>query len=395
MKHIREMDSKNHTVIMMQVENEIGTVGSRRDFSEPANAAFNSQVPPELMEYLEKNKTLLHPGVLEAWGKQGFRKEGKWEDVFGTGVLKKEWKDMSYLTEELFMAWNYGRYVGKVAAAGRAEYNLPMYVNAWLKQPEQYGHAPGNYPSGGPTPQVLAMWRAAAPSIDFIAPDIYIVNEYRYVCEQYTLSGNPLFIPETTGDAASASRVFWTFGKFNTLCYSPFGIDGGDSWANVSDISFIKDSYSTLNQLSQLISKYSGTENLAGLLVDDNNRSDSVVIGGYRIKGTFGKRSGGAEPARVELIGAPGSGQAAVKQSGGALIICTGPGEYYVAGRNMIISFSSENPENVQNISFIYLENGTLKNNEWVPDRRMNGDEFNITLPREKSMIFKTALYTY
>jgi len=390
MKHIRKTDTKHHTVIMIQVENEIGTLRTKRDFSEKADAAFNGPVPEELLNYLVKNKTAIHPGVLEAWEKQGFRTEGTWEEVFGKGVLLDSWKDLSYLTEELFMAWNYAKYVGKIADEGRAEYNLPMFVNAWLKQPGPSGYAPGNYPCGGPTPQVLDVWRAAAPAIDFIAPDIYIVNEFRYVCEQYTLSGNPLFIPETRGDAASAARAFFTFGEFNALGYAPFGIDGGDSGTNDYDISHIKDAYSTLNQLIPIINEYKGNSKTRGLLVDDNNRTDFVTLGGFKISGTLGRRFGGAN-----ANGSSGPNQPTPIQAGGAIIINTGPGEYFISGKNMSISFSPLNPDSTANVSYLLLEDGNFVNNEWVPGRRLNGDEFRITLPPEKSRIYKASLYTY
>jgi len=86
MKHIREIDNKHHTVVMMQIENEIGTLRTKRDYSETANAAFNGTVPSELMNYFKVNIESLHPGILEAWGKQGFKDTGTWEEVFGKGV---------------------------------------------------------------------------------------------------------------------------------------------------------------------------------------------------------------------------------------------------------------------------------------------------------------------
>ena len=395
MKHIRKIDAKQQTVIMIQVENEIGTLETKRDFSNKANISFNGAVPAELMSYLENNKASIHPGVAEAWEKQQFRKEGTWEEVFGKGELLDGWKDLSFLTEELFMAWHYAKYVEFIAKAGKDEYNLPMYVNAWLKQPGRYGHAPGNYPSGGPTPQVIDIWRAAAPSIDFIAPDIYIVDEFRYICEQYTQSGNPLFIPETTGDGASASRAFYSFGKFHALGYAPFGIDGPDGGADINRISDIKDAYSTLNQLLPLINEYGGTENMSGLLVDGISNTDSVTLGGYIIKGRLGKRFGGAELAGVNIFGTQAPGQETSHEAGGALIICTAPGEYFIAGRNMSINFSSQTVDTTSNVSFLLLEEGTFVNNEWNPGRRLNGDEFRITLPSEISKIFKASLYTY
>jgi hypothetical protein len=170
---------------------------ARRDFSPPANAAYHGPVPQMLMDYLVKHKNSLFPELYKVWGANGFRTSGSWEEVFGKSEFRPElenWQFCSFYSEELFSAWNYASYVEKVAGAGKKEYRLPMYVNAWLKQP--YSYWPGRYPSGGPLPQVLDVWRAAAPSIDFIAPDIYM-DEFTMMCREYTRGGNPLFIPET------------------------------------------------------------------------------------------------------------------------------------------------------------------------------------------------------
>ncbi|HEX2970063.1 MAG TPA: DUF5597 domain-containing protein [Bacteroidales bacterium] len=381
MRHINQIDRGDHTVIMMQVENEIGTLGTKRDYCDPANAAFTAQVPESLMSYLKKNRESLHPGVLEALSKQGFRENGTWEEVFGKGELASDWKGMSYLTEELFMAWNYAGYVGEIARAGKEEYNIPMYVNAWLKQPGNSGFAPGNYPSGGPSPQVLDIWRAAAPSIDFIAPDIYIVDQFRYVCDQYTLSGNPLFIPETTGDAAGATRAFYSIGKYSAIGYAPFGIDGNGFYgADVNDLSDLKNAYSIIRQLSPMILKSQGTENISGLLTDENSRNDSVQIGGYTIYGTLGRR----------FDGKPDQGE---KKAGSAMILCTGPGEFIIAGRNIFLRFGTNVPG--ENVSFLSLEDGKFEKDKWVTGRRLNGDEFRVFFPSDSSKIFKLSLYKY
>ena len=401
MKHIREIDQKNQTVIMVQVENEIGTLRTKRDFSDMANSAFNGSVPSELMSYLEKNKSNIHPGVLEAWKKQGFKMKGTWEEVFGKGERLENWKDMSYLTEELFMAWNYAKYVGKVAAAGKKEYNLPMFVNAWLKQPGNYGHAPGNYPSGGPTPQMIDVWRAGAPAIDFIAPDIYITDEWRYVCDSYTRSGNPLVIPETSAGEAGAARAFYTFGKYNTMLFSPFGIDGNGGFVftvSPTDLLQMKDTYSVLKQLDPFIVEKQGSDNLKGLLVDLKNMVDSVTIGGYSIKGRLGRRFGGAELAGVDIFGAAPAAtgsQPVPEQVGGAIIICTAPGEFIISGRNMSIVFSPAIPNDTPNASFLSLEEGRFVDNKWVTLQRLNGDEFLLALSKDKSKIFKVSMYQY
>lgn len=165
------------------------------------------------------HKEILFPELYKVWSINGFKTRGTWEEIFGKSELKsemKDWQFYSYYTEELFMAWNYALYVEKIAARGKKEYPIPMYVNAWLKQSTTSW--PGRYPLGGPLPQVLDIWRAAAPSIDFISPDIYI-DEFTWVCKEYTRSGNPLFIPETRGGTVGAARALYVFGEFNAGCF--------------------------------------------------------------------------------------------------------------------------------------------------------------------------------
>jgi hypothetical protein len=400
MKHIREIDQKDQSVVMVQVENEIGTLHTKRDFSDMANKAFNGPVPSELMSYLEKHKSAIHPGVLQAWEKQGFKMNGTWEDVFGKGVRLDNWKDLSYLTEELFMTWNYAKYVGTIAAAGKKEYNLPMYVNAWLKQPGNAGHAPGNYPSGGPTPQMIDVWRAGAPAIDFIAPDIYATGEWRYICDTYTDSENPLFIPETRGGAAGATRAFFTIGKYDAQLFAPFGIDGneGSEAATEADLLQIKDTYTVISQLAPLIIETQGTNNIEGLLVDQNNKADSVTLGGFTIKGRLGRRFGGAEQAGVDIFGADNASnasQSVPEQVGGAIIICTAPGEFIILGRNLSIDIVSANPNTLSHTSFLLLEEGIFNDSTWITKRRLNGDEFRISLAAENSKVLKVSVYNY
>ena len=99
------------------------------------------------------------------------------------------WRKLYRLSDEFFMAWNYARYLNKVAAAGKAEYPIPMYCNAWLQQPD---HAwPGTYPCGGPVPQVLNIWHCSAPSIDILAPDLYLTQHFDEVVKRFTARWKP------------------------------------------------------------------------------------------------------------------------------------------------------------------------------------------------------------
>lgn len=154
MAHLREKDQEQQTVLMIQVENEMGYLGPGRDRSPDADRAFDGPVPQELISGLAARPTELSPELAAHFNPQG----RSWREVFGDG------------SSEVFMAWRYAIFVNSVADAGKREYPLPMYVNAQLPALME---RPGEYPSGGPHPYYLAIYRAMAPAIDFYSPDIY------------------------------------------------------------------------------------------------------------------------------------------------------------------------------------------------------------------------------
>ena len=197
MRHLKSADPV-HTVIMVQVENEPGTWGgSVRDYSPDAERAFAAPVPAELLKALGTNTGT----------------GGNWKSVFGTNA------------DEFFHAWSVAHFIGQVAAAGKAQYPLPMYVNAALRDPLTPGPA-GTYESGGATDNVLDIWKAAAPAIDILAPDIYENDsaKYRAVLEHYGRPDNTLFVPETIGTSNSSRMCFAALGR-GAVGWSPFGLD--------------------------------------------------------------------------------------------------------------------------------------------------------------------------
>lgn len=265
--------------IWKRMHDEIGTLDfdtfakgtenrSMRDYSTIANSAFKGQVPKQLIDYLSNHRNQLHPVIDSVWKANGQKKNGTWEEVFGKSTPLKpfdhdaenimndnKWQgEYPYLTEEIFNSWYYANYIETIAKKGKEQYPLPMYVNSWIKQ--RFGREPGAYPSGGPQPHLFDIWRAAAPDVDLYAPDIYAIDTYDWVCKEFNNKRNPLFIPETTDTPDGAARAFYTFGKYNTICYSPFGIDG----RNVDNGNSIKITYGMLQHLLPYITKYSGTD---------------------------------------------------------------------------------------------------------------------------------------
>lgn len=227
MRHVKEIDEAHSTVIMVQVENEIGLLGDSRDGSSTANKRFSESVPKELIEHLSTNWDTLHSDLkanLKTFKSLG-RSSGSWEDVFGK----------SSQTDELFMAYHYALYVNHVAVAGRKEYSPPLYTNVWQNYVGDDGEnsfpiiaggggEPGNYPSGGGVSNVLDIWKKFAPSLDLIAPDVYL-NDYSTSCAKYKHLDQPLFIPEQRRDEYGARRIWKAFGSYQAIGTSPFGID--------------------------------------------------------------------------------------------------------------------------------------------------------------------------
>lgn len=154
MKHIASVDKEEGTVIMIQIENEIGMLEDARDYSKEADKLFYAPVPSLFIDYLQKNKRSLHPEMLAKWESQGFKKKGTWQEVFGADVY----------TDEIFMAWSYAQYVERMAKLARSIYNIPLYVNAAMNS---RGRKPGEYPSAGPLAHLIDVWHYAAPNIVF------------------------------------------------------------------------------------------------------------------------------------------------------------------------------------------------------------------------------------
>ena len=366
MRHLREVDGGRHTVLMMQVENETGVLDTPRDYSPAANQAFNGPVPKELMDFLQARQSQLIPQLYAVWKTNGFKISGTWEQVFGKSTVNvNDWQAYSYFTEEIFMAWNYARYVGYVAAAGKKEYNIPMYMNTWIKQP--ISGAPGQYPSGGPQPTVMDVWHAGAPAIDIYSPDCHLTN-FTDWCAWYTQAGNPLFVPESAGDATGAAHALWIFGRHDGICFSPFGIDG-NSGTNTP----LSRVYQLVSTMAPLILEHQGDGSMTAVVLDKAGvTSESVRLGNYNIEARSMTRSAG--PVTNPPV---------------ALFICTGPDDYVIAARGLNIYFTAAT-EPLDNVALATVEEGVYDNGKWIPGRRLNGDE----TPEWKAMRFNADNYS-
>ncbi|MGA2117293.1 MAG: DUF5597 domain-containing protein [Bryobacteraceae bacterium] len=404
MRYIKEADGQQHTVLMMQVENEVGVLRDSRDRSEPANKAFAGPVPKELMDYLQAHKETLAPELREVWGANGFKTSGTWEEVFGPGKpdsvdmpiqtnsppLSQEehqtgWRKLHWPVDEIFMAWQYARYVGKVVAEGNAAYNIPMYVNAWLQQPNMAW--PGTYPSGGPLPQVHDVWRAGAPAIDILAPDLYL-QYFDEVCARFTRNGNPLFIPET---GTNAANVLTAFGKYGAIGYSPFAIERGVSAD--SDLAAV---YRLVAQMTPMIAAHQGTDSITAVRMNQGDEPKKVSLGNYTLELSYTGR--GRVPIAPEPNAmarpAPPAGPAPMEAV--AILIAAGPDEYYMGGGGLRIAFTANTP-GPATVGLGIVQEGKFVDGKWVVVRQLGGDDIGQgeILPLRPNTILRVVVYRY
>jgi beta-galactosidase GanA len=410
MRHIKEVDGQQHTVITMQVENEVGVLRDSRDRSAPANRAFAGPVPRELMSYLQQHKDTLIPELREVWAANGSKTSGTWEEVFGPGKPDSvdmpiqttsppmspeehntSWRQLHWPVDEIFMAWNYARFVGKVIEEGKAEYNIPMYVNAWLQQPNMAW--PGTYPSGGPLPQVHDIWRAGAPSADVLAPDLYL-QYFDEVCERFTRNGNPLFIPETS---ANAANVMSAFGKYNAIAFSPFGIE-----RSVGPDTELAAAYRVISQLAPAIGAQQGKGTITAVRMNRGDAPLNVKLGDYTLNLSYigaGRVPIAPQPATAgeqRPAGAAAQGPPAVQAS--AILIAAGPDEFYfgAGAGGLRIGFTANTP-GPRIVGLGDVQEGKFVDGKWRVVRQLGGDDTGQgeILSLRPNTVLRVTVYRY
>ncbi len=369
MKHLRERDSTEHTVVMMQVENESGSLGAVRDFSPMAQKQFDSAVPQ---------------GLVAAMGKKpGTWQPGTWQQVFGDDA------------DETFAAYSVARYIGQVAATGKKEFDIPMYVNNWLKSPRAYPiqTVPGeDYPSGGPTENMLGVWKEAAPGIDILAPDIYVANSGRYrdVMKQFERPDNPLFVPESLGfgmfpgSSGYARNVFYALGD-GAIGFSPFGLDrarfpsASGAAFSASDgalsdaaleLTTQADNYRLIGSMDRVVAAMEFAGKLKVAVEEPGIAQNEIDFPGWRALITY---------APADVPGPRVASPTSRLHVGRILAAQIGPNEFLVAGMDARVDFLT--PIRVgrlagqKSMQYLRVEEGSYDGKTWKPTRIRNGDE--------------------
>lgn len=396
MKHLKEVDEKEHTVIGIQVENETGLQGEAREHSDEADAAFAEAVPQGLADYMKAHVDSMEPEMKAAV--ENGAASGTWSEVFGP------------VAGEAFSAYKIASYVERVAAAGKAVYELPMSVNCWLDK----GDEAGFYPSGGPVAKVMEIWKYAAPSIDVIAPDIYVQN-FHEICDQYMKMDNPLVIPETAVHSYVAPRMVYCVGHYHAACFAPFGFeDMGQPFNAIQGYLFGMDvtdpllktpqnveeygwCAKTLHSMMDLLASKYGTKDLQAVISEKMDMTPIDLSSMDPAKGMAGMLKSDPENDTM-MFGTFGfkvimNMPMISRKDGVCLIVKESEDTYYILGNACMIAPFSADPAK-PNYDIISLEEGHFENGTWKAGRRLNGDE-SASLSFDEYEILKLKVFTY
>jgi hypothetical protein len=343
MRYLKQADPQ-FTVIMVQVENEPGTWDSMRDYSPQAEQLFSGNVPAELMR----------PEILKALN-VGVVTAGTWKQVFGERA------------DEYFHAWSVAHYINQVAAAGKAEYPLPLYVNVALRDPLSNPFAT-QYESGGATDNVIAIWKTAAPSIDLFAPDIYLQGSDRIlkVLELYDRADNTLFVPEAGLSKVNAKYLYEVLAR-GGIGFSPFGIDNDGNIAMQDELTKrlepYRDEYGIAASMQQQLAAWSFEGKIKCAVEQDDHAAQTVDLGAWKASVSFGNR-------RMQNTASVNE-----EPTGKILFIQQDENTFLVAGTNTYITFSPQASNAGKAWQYLKVEEGYFKDGSFTPIRILNGDE--------------------
>jgi len=339
MKHLKEFDRTDHTVIMMQVENESGIVGSVRDYSPESTKLLNGPVPEKLTTALKK-------------------KPGTWKEVFGGRA------------EEMFTGYYLSSFINAVAEAGKEVYPIPTCVNVWMggydtnDRMTEFDRPGDSYPSGGPQSHMIDLWKATAHSIDVIGPDIYHQSPivYRTILTRYTRPDNPLYVIET-GRGIAPRFLFYALADFSAIGFTPYGVDGGPGPDVSAEFTNIAAGFRLLKPALPVIAELQGTDKLKAAVEEEAITGRMLYFDGYDILVRFHPATRNATPAAGP-----------VAPSGRVLVAQLGPDEFLLAGFDAAVDFKPPMGSEFTEAQYLHVEEGTYENGEWKTTYLRNGN---------------------
>ena len=341
MRHLKTIDGERHTVLLVQVENESGNIGSVRDFSDTANREFAGQVPSDLLAATQNS-------------------QGTWAQVFGGAA------------DEFFQMYHQAKYINEIAAAGKAEFQIPCYINVWIdypaaELPQRQVDTPGiAYPSGGAVQKMVGYWRKLAPAIDMVGPDIYTSDSgiYLETLHAYHRADNPLWIPETGREEPFGKLFYYALGE-GAIGFSPFGIDHPTPAApSDPQYSWHARNFALVGSMDAEIADLEFSGKLKTAVEEPGQATQELDFDGWQATVAFGF-------PQFDGRRAPGTKDT----HGTALVAQLGPDEFLVTGTDASVIFHLPGKSPWMHSEFLSAEEGRYENGVWKTSRRLNGDE--------------------
>jgi hypothetical protein len=366
-KCIKEEDQDYGTVLAVQVENETGLGGTDRDYSNIAQRDYEKPVPEVLRDIEIKNSG-------------ASKKDSSWRGQFGR------------YAHEVFTAWHHAVYTNCIASAGKEIMDITMFANAMLG--DSIDEAGLSYNSGGPVVRVLDIWKAGAPAIDLLCPDIYNPgrDEYEHFCRAYSRADNPLFIPESgfwgTSSAINIIRAAAEHRAIGICCFGAESALNDDGEIN-DESKEAAVSFKIVNSIAPLLIKYHGTERIYPLIQEEFTVKKHIETPGYHITANF-------DIKRMFGKGNPSRGR--------GILVQTDEHEFYLSGDNVGLDFLRRpDPDNeipyiqlkcrqATQLNFLTVEEGHFEDGKWVADFCRNGDQSNYELYANDGEIVRIRL---
>ena len=378
MSHIRQVDSVECTVILMQVENEVGSYDLARDFGPRAQAAFGRAVPQAVLDYKKA------PVPLAA--------KGNWSQVYGA------------YADEYFHAWAIASYIEEVAKAGRAVYNLPMYVNNALRNP-LLPMAPWkkNFASGGPTFDVIDIYKAAAPHIDFAGPDFYFHESKKVIAtlDHFQRKDNALMVPEISNGPEYVRYAYLALGR-GAIGFAPFGIDYAD-YSNFPLGSMHTDKtmvepygkiFGAWRPMERLWARWAFEGRTYGVAEGDERTAQTVALKNWTATVTFREWQFGEKAWMPDVKDLPANTEI---PNGGVAIAQVGDNEFIIVGQHARVRLGGSGDNAGKPSTFARVEEGHFDPaGKWIMERNWNGDQVDHGLNLTGNpVVLKVRMGTY
>jgi beta-galactosidase GanA len=378
MTHLKTIDADRHTVIMVQVENEVGTYGQARDYGPKAQALFAQQVPQAV---LARKKSPVPRAAT-----------GTWAQVYGP------------YADEYFHAWALASYIEEIAKAGRAVYDLPMYVNNALRDPiEPMAPWHNNFNSGGPTYDVIDIYRAVAPHLDLAAPDIYMTESDKVTAnlDLFHRPDNPLLVPEMANSAPTARYLYQMLGH-GALGVAPFGVDYAD-YTNFPLGSPLTDKrmsepfakvFAAFRPMERLWATWAYEGRTHGVAEGDDRKPQTIALQNWKATVSYRLWQLGDEQWLATVKEKPPGTET---PSGGVAIAQIADNEFIVVGQHARVKFDSAGANAGKPSLYGRVEEGHFDSaGRWVMERNWNGDQVDSGLNLTgRPVVLKVRMGTY